>query len=201
MPSRNAKKTYDAHAYYHVYNRGVDKRVIFHDDEDYDYFLQLIARYLDQPSADKSGRQYDWLGDDIEVIAYCLMPNHFHLLLYQIDPEAMTKLLRAVSGSYTVYYNKKYDRSGALFQGVYRASHIDNEAYLQYITRYIHLNPKRPFRYRWSSLGDFIGKSYHPWLKSNGVVGQSASEQRRYYAYMQSWDAPEDEMLEYLADH
>ena len=209
MPSRNSKKTYDAPAYYHVYNRGVDRRIIFHDEIDYNFFISLLKRYLDQPSLDKNGREYEWLGGDIEVVAYCLMPNHFHMMIYQTDPEAMTKLLRAVSGSYTVYYNKKYDRSGTLFQGVYRASCIGNEAYFLHITRYIHLNPKHPYDYSWSSLKEYLGVRKQNWVHFDRVLRPSPEDHKRYEIFVRDWkadshnnnDSEMKHLRELLADH
>lgn len=108
MPSRNIVKLYDVNTYYHIYNRGIEKRKIFLDGEDYAVFLNLLKRYLDkEPVKDSKGREYFWLANDLQVVAFCLMPNHFHILLYQIEKDAMTKLLRAVCTSYTTYFNKK----------------------------------------------------------------------------------------------
>ena len=80
MPNRNIVKLYDADSYYHVYNRGVDKRDIFLDDQDCAVFLGLLKRHLDKkPYIGSQGRNYEWLVNDIEIVAFCLMPNHFHL--------------------------------------------------------------------------------------------------------------------------
>lgn len=143
MASRNALKVDIAEQYYHVYNRGVNKGVIFQDADDYRVFLNLLKRYLDK------GHQNDvhkspvhTLNGKIEINAYCLMPNHFHLLIYQLEEGSMKKLIQSVCSSYTAYFNKKYSRVGHLFQGVYKASLISTDAYVQHISRYIHLNPK-----------------------------------------------------------
>ena len=162
MPNKNTVKFYDIDAYYHVYNRGVEKRKIFIDDEDYSVFLNLFKRYLDdKPSVDEKGREYDLLMEDVELTAFCLMPNHFHLLLYQLESDGITKLLRAVCSTYTTYFNKKYDRVGPLFQGIFKASRICDESYLLHVVDYIHLNPTEFMSWKWSSL------SY--WLLKDGI--------------------------------
>lgn len=178
MPSRNRDKVYIEESFYHVYNRGVNKRRIFMDDKDYRVFLNLLKRYLDlQPTIDSRGREYPWLRGDIEVVSYCLMPNHIHLLVYVIEPTSMTRLLQAVSTSYSLYFNKKYKRVGHLFQERYKASRITNDSYLMHITRYIHLNPKNWRKWPFSSLDNFIGNKYSSWVQPERVLELFADEQ------------------------
>lgn len=86
------------------------------------------------------------------------MPNHFHLLIYIHQEEAATKFLRAVCGAYTIFYNKKYNRVGPLFQGTYKASLIDRDDYLLYITRYIHRNPTDYKEWKYSSTHVYLDK-------------------------------------------
>jgi putative transposase len=171
MPSRNRLKIYVPEGYYHIYNRGVEKRLIFQDDADYQVFLNLLKRYLDgAPHKDASGRQYEWLHDRLELLAYCLLPNHYHLLIYVHDELAMTRLLRGAITSYTGYFNKKYQRVGPLFQDRYKASHILNDAYLQHISRYIHLNPKDWQQWEYSSLPYYLGHKKAGWLQPQRML-------------------------------
>ena len=201
MPSRNSKKIYDINAYYHVYNRGTDKRVIFRDEADYEMFINLLRRYVgNEVARDRSGREYDWYGDVLQVAAFCLMPNHFHILIYQTDAAAMTAVLRAVCGSYTVYFNKRYNRSGTLFQGVYRASHITTESYLLHITRYIHRNPDRALEYRWSSIANYIGGGGYSWVNSELLVDDSAQAHKQYREFMISSTEKPDDFKSILAN-
>lgn len=164
MPIKNTVKRYDAPAYYHVYNRGGGGAPIFRDDADRVKFLGLIARHLDQGdvSCRSDGQPYEKYG--LEIVAYCLMGNHFHLLIYQWDPEALTKFMRSVATAYTMYFNRKYRRQGHLFQSIYKASQIDTEEYLLHITRYIHMNPRRYLRYKWSSIAQYLGAPAPDWL-------------------------------------
>jgi len=171
MPSRNRIKVYVPESYYHVYNRGINKRVIFKDDQDYAVFLNLLKRYLsNQQTEDKTGRLYDKFNDRIELLAFCFMPNHFHLLLYQKDENAMTALMRRISTSYTGYFNKKHRRSGPLFQERFKASRISNDEYLQHVSRYMHLNPQDYKRWNYSSLKYYMGRNQAEWVKPDKIL-------------------------------
>lgn len=167
MPSRNVVKKYDVNAYYHVYNRGVDKRAVFIDDQDYSTFLSLLKRYLDASNKDTyRGFCYISLAGKVEIVAFCLMPNHFHLLLYQIEIDAITILMRSVCTSYSTYFNKKYKRVGSLFQGIFKAVRVENDGYLQYLSRYIHRNPSSYLSWEWSSLQYWLGDKRASWINN-----------------------------------
>lgn len=199
MPSRNTVKHYDTNTYYHVYNRGVAKRTIFLDDEDYAVFAHLLKRYLsNEPERDNSGREYVRLTDEVQLVAFCLMPNHFHMLLYQVEPKAITTLIRAVAASYTRYFNKKYDRVGGLFQGIFKAKRVGNDTYLEHITRYIHLNPKDYLGWRWSSLGSYLGKDRIDWVHPEFVI--DTTKPRKYLEFVEDYVDYKDMMSE-IEDH
>lgn len=170
MPSRNVLKIDMPDSYYHVYARGHGKQKIFRDEEDFEYFLSLFARHLsNQPTLNISGRSYVHLQDDISLLCYCLMNNHFHLLLYQKQVGAMSQLMRSIMTSYSMYFNKKYQSSGALFESRYKASRISSESYLLHISRYIHLNPKDWMAYPYSSIHSYyLGAP--EWLQPEPVV-------------------------------
>ena len=124
MPSKNSIKTYVEGGVYHVYNRGVNKQNIFVDDEDYSYFLTLLERYLiDGKISGYSNSFYNKIG----LYSFCLMPSHIHLVLEQVERVNMTGFVRALSISYVMYINKKYQRVGHLFQDKYKARLITNE--------------------------------------------------------------------------
>src|SRR5690606_13474939 len=126
MPAKSAVKIYDVPAYYHVYNRAAGGCDIFLDVQDRQKFLPFLRLHLDlnDTSRKTDGQEYDKYS--VELVAYCLMSSHFHLLLYQEDdPRAITCLMRSVATAYTMYFNRKYKTSGHLFQGVFRASRIE----------------------------------------------------------------------------
>jgi len=171
MPSRNVVKIDIPNTFYHVYARGHNKGLIFRDDEDYRVFLNLLKRYLDIVIRnDSSGRPYANLYGQIELNCYCLMPNHFHLLLYQINEHAMTQLMRFVMTGYSRYFNKKYELSGALFETTYKASIISQDKYLTHISRYIHINPKDWRTYKYSSLTYYLAKTPPEWLQTKRII-------------------------------
>lgn len=167
MPTKHVVKEFDAPAFYHVYNRASGERLLFRDDLDRTYFLQLLQKHLLENEAPAEiVRVYD-----IEIVAYCLMGTHFHLLLYQeADPEAITGYMRSVSTAYSMYYNRKYRSKGHVFQSSYRASRITNEAYLAHISRYIHLNPRSYLRYKWSSYQEYVGRSQRDIIHPERVI-------------------------------
>lgn len=188
MPSRHLQKIYAVDAYYHVFNRGVGKRIIFKEDEDYSVFLNLLKRYLGlEPVKDKMGREYPWYHKQIELLAFCLMPNHFHLLVFQKDAMAMSKLMRSLCTAYTMYFNKKYKRVGHLFQDRFKASMISNDAYLQHITRYIHLNPQDYKNWQFSSLPYYFGYKQATWLNPQLILGLFEGES--YSSFLEDYES------------
>lgn len=185
-------------SYYHVYNRGVEKRVVFLDGSDYEVFLNLLKRYLtSEEVTDNKGRIYANYYGQVELLAFCLMPNHYHLLFYVIDEEALPQLLHAVNGSYVRYFNEKYKRVGPLFQDRYKASQIFNESYLTHISRYIHLNPRDWRHWSYSSLPYYIGDAEADWVipdRSKDLVSDYLKFVEDYEDYKATLDAAKLEM-------
>lgn len=171
MPSRNVTKEQVSNSYYHVYARGSNKQKIFLEAADYKYFLNLFERYLsDKPAISKTGEPYPYFKDHVELLAYCLMSNHFHLLVYQRDIPYLEKLMRSIMTSYSRYFNLKYRRTGSLFESRYKAARIDHDAYLQHVSRYIHLNPRLWKTYRYSSLRYYRDGLEPMWLRTDKVL-------------------------------
>lgn len=173
MPSRNVQKPDVADSYYHVYARGASKQPIFLEPADYDYFISLFSRYLSsKPKQDKLGINYPHLYGRIELLSYCLMSNHFHLLIYQYEQGSMSQLMRSIMTSYSRYFNFKYKRTGSLYEDTYKASLINADSYLTHISRYIHLNPRYWQRYRYSSIRNYIDNRDDEWLLKDKVMEQ-----------------------------
>ena len=171
MPSRNVIKIDVEQSYYHVYARGHGRQPIFRDDEDYRVFLGLLKRHLSVDEVtDKYSKPYPHLRGQIELLCYCLMENHLHLLLYQSEKGAMSRLMRGVMTSYSTYFNKKYDTSGALFESRYKASRISSDEYLMHISRYIHLNPSDWRAYPYSSISAYFGIGQSEWLQQDRII-------------------------------
>lgn len=190
MPSRNIVRSYAPHSYYHLYNRGVAKQAIFHDAADKKQFLKILARHLDPEnvSTKSDGTTYRKFDTELELLCYCLMGNHFHLLFYMKDDTNSLKVfMQSVLTAYTMYFNKKYKRVGTLFQGVFKASRVLNEPYLVHISRYIHLNPRRYKTYFYSSLAYYTGAAIPPsWVKPGRILGLFEGES--YLEFLEDYE-------------
>ncbi len=175
MPAKNTLKTYVENGYYHLYNRGVEKRIIFKDQKDYSTFLHLLKNYLTQnPLSPFSKRT---LYGRIELLAFCLMPNHFHLLVKQFDKNAMADFMRRLCTAYSMYFNHKYKRTGTLFESRYKASLIDQNELLLHLSRYLHQNPANLLKrgrklndYWYSSYPHYLGSVEQDWLKTGEIL-------------------------------
>lgn len=195
MPARNTIREYDAPAYYHVYNRGAGRMAIFQDSQDKSRFLSLLERYLSDEDDNKLYPTYD-----LELLAYCVMSNHFHLLIYHgADPTAITQLMRSVATAYSMYYNRKYKSYGHVFQGVFKSSRITNESYLQHISRYIHLNPETYITYKWSSLPYYLGAQTPDWLNPERLLDMSPTDYAKFLEDYSDRRAVLKEIKEHLA--
>lgn len=186
MPPKNKTKIYGENVFYHAYNRGYNKQTIFRDGHDYKTFLYLIRKYLEPGFQEKrftpKGEEYfvepNHIYNEVDLVAYCLMPNHFHLLVFQKSLAGMTKLLSRVSSNYSTYYNKKYQSQGSPFQDTYKAVIIKTEEQLIHLSRYIHLNPIElvkdgpPETWPYSSYSAYLDPEKKPtWLKPEVVLG------------------------------
>lgn len=198
MPKRNSVKTYGVDQYYHVYNRGANKQDIFLEPEDRFYFLSLLKRHLStDPDTDSHKRLFTKFDNEIELIAFCLMPNHFHLLCYLKEPEGLIHLMRSIMTSYTMYFNKKYHRSGGLYEGVFLASRITNDGYLWHVSRYIHLNPLdiglKFESYAYSSIDYFTSNKHASWIHTEKLV-QTDEERKQYLEFVSDYETMHQDM-------
>lgn len=136
---------------YHIYNRGVEKRDVFTNEKDYFRFIHCLFEFNDTAPAVNLGFHLSksLLKSDfnrpremlVDILCYCLMPNHYHLLIKQHMDRGITEFMRKLGTGYTNYFNLKYDRVGSLFQGKFKAVHVSKEAHFLYLPHYIHLNP------------------------------------------------------------
>lgn len=188
MPSKNTIRVFIRDGIYHIYNRGVEKREIFLDEQDYKMFLYFLKRYLlplDDPLW-RSDLHKEWnpdprwrsdLHSQIQLWCDSLMPNHFHLLLKQLAERAIAEFMRRISNSYTRYFNEKYKRVGVLFQSRYKAVLVENEFYLLHLSRYIHANPRELFKniedfrkYSYSSYLGYLGERQIKWIHPEEIL-------------------------------
>ena len=145
------KQSFASGEYYHLYNRGTEKRVIFMNKKDYEHFLFLMyvcnttrsieLRYI--------GKNFDRKEIIVGIGAYCLMPNHFHILIREKTDGGISKYMLKLLTSYTMYFNKKYKRTGKLYEGKFKSNHVSGDNYLKYLYSYIHLNPAKLIDKNW----------------------------------------------------
>lgn len=208
MPAKNTIKQFVENGYYHVYNRGVEKRNIFQDPQDYAVFLKYLKKYLDPDLGSDPLWKRKSLAQEIDLLAFCLMPNHFHLLLKQSTINGITKLMRAVCTNYVMYFNVKYQRVGGLFQGKYKAALVLDDAYLLHVSRYIHLNPyigSDPLvDYPYSSYKNYLGQRHSSWVKSEEMLAFFKSAQktsfRDYLSYQSFVEDYKEDASEILGE-
>lgn len=169
-------KIFGSGMYYHVYNRGNLKENIYHDKQDYLFFLNRLKQNI---YPDENNKSRNPLGSNLfSLICYCLMPNHFHLLIKQLDEVPLSKLMLRLCTSYSKYRNLKYDKVGHVFQDQYKQVIIDGNEYLLWLSSYIHLNPvkagivKYPYEYRWSSFSEYLGKGDFELCQKDIVLDQ-----------------------------
>lgn len=142
---------------YHVFNRGVDKRNIFLDQNDVERFFQSMQIFN---STQLTGSLYEenFRHDKtrkplVKFVAYNLLSNHFHFILKQVEEDGISKFMKRLQGGYSWYFNNKYKRSGSLFQGPFKSLHLDSNEYLLHVSVYVNLNDKQK-----NQLGDQVAK-------------------------------------------
>ena len=206
---------------YHIFNRGVERRRIFTSSSEYQRFTNLLAYYRFDPVPTRfsqlhlqpatvqnallhqleKSREYG-----VSVLAYCLMPNHFHCIVRQEKPRGITRFVANISNGYTKYFNTKHDRVGPLLQGTFKAVHVETTEQLIHLSRYVHINPVVSFvisqeqldLYEWSSLSQYVGKKQGicdtQWVKE----WMKTSEGYRKFVYDQIAYAKELEKIKHL---
>lgn len=210
---------------FHTLNRGVDKRQIFLNDQDRFRFVHDLFEFNDGNLANNTARNsrggnsvtlVDFASRPVErkprkllvdILAFCLMGNHYHLLLSPRVEGSLVKFMRKLNIGYAKYFNEKYKRSGALFEGRYKSVHIQSHAHFLHMPYYIHLNPldlcapewrERKIRnynrainflesYRWSSFLDYVGETNFPSVTSRSFLQRFFSGPKQYRRETYNW--------------
>jgi len=174
---------------YHLYNRGVNRQPIFFDAGNWDYFIARMRHYF-RP-------------DLIEVLAYCLMPNHYHLLVHLKHGELSRRVMHPFSVSYSKAVNRGQGRVGPLFQGPFKGKMVDKDEYLTHLSRYIHLNPvlaglvAHPDEWVYSSYLDYVGRRDGPLTRPDFILSFFPSP-GAYAEYVESYCQADREVVEHL---
>ncbi|MBI5613718.1 transposase [Candidatus Gottesmanbacteria bacterium] len=215
MPAKNSIKEYSSNSYYHLYNRGVEKRIIFDDSKDYNVFLLYLRQYLlpkdeaglsaiieDESSTQEEKNEARKLlrlnnfSDSISLSAYCFMPNHFHLLIYQTDDRSIDRFMNSLFTRYTMYFNSRHKRVGPLFQGLYKAVLVSSDEQLQHVTRYIHRNPSAILvpqysslkAYPYSSYAEYVGFKHSEWVDTEKILAFFSGSRQKYEQFVEEKD-------------
>lgn len=158
--------------YYHLYNRGNSKQKIFHDEEDHKRFVGLlyVCNQKENFKSDDLKKDQGLLNIKVEdpivaIGAYTLMPNHFHILITGLEDVSISKFMQKLTTAYVMYYNKKYKRTGSLFEGKFKSEYLGSDNYLKYIYSYIHLNPLKLIDKDWKEIGLMSKKNSWIFLK------------------------------------
>jgi REP element-mobilizing transposase RayT len=185
MPYRKIK--FQTGQTYHIYNRGINRQRIFFRDENWSYFIQRLRHYFTP--------------ELIDILAYCLMPTHYHLMVTLKTDDLGTRLMQPFSVSYTKAINRQQERVGPLFQGPFRAVWVDEDSYMMHLSRYIHLNPvtaglvTRPEDWAFSSYRDYVGLRDGTLPVIDVVLSQFPSRQA-YREFVESYQ--EDRVIDHL---
>ena len=191
---------------YHVYNRGVEKRDVFLDEGDYFRFVHHLYElndskpvrnvhyFLNHKTGNVEARKLFGIQERdvlVEILVFTLMPNHFHLMLRQVQENGIVRFMQKLGTGYAMYFNKKYERVGCLFQGPFKAVHITEESHLIHLPHYIYANPlqlnnngvnsvKYLESYKWSSFPDYIGIRNFPRVTERGFLLDIFGGEDRY---------------------
>jgi len=186
MPYKNRIKIHKPDILYHIYGRGINHCELFSDHEDYIFFIYLLKKYLTKDFKESriiAKKEVEIPANSVygqmELYAYCLMPNHFHFLCKNLVDYGITEFSKRILSVYSGYFNEKIGREGSLIQGSFRAVPIISESQLIHVGRYIHLNPykseivKESSEYKYSSLQNYINNRELPWLNLHPTLVQS----------------------------
>lgn len=208
--------------FYHIYNRGVDKRDIFLESSDYTRFMQYLleCNSLDHITnikrrVGKNSAKGTILNKIVEIICFILIPNHFHFILRQLVNNGISKFMQKLETGHAMYFNKKYERTGRLYEGHFKPKLIGTDEYMMHLSSYIHLNcigliepdwkeqgvkdwgkaNKFLETYKWSSYLDYIGKQNFPDIINKGPLQEYFKTPEGYKKYVQSWKAKDIDIL------
>lgn len=205
MPSKYIVRNF-SEGTYHIYNKSIDE-FMFQDSDDYKTFLFYIYVYLRPIKNVKQAYpklpfrlEINNLSAEIDAFSYCLLPDHYHLLLRQVNKDSIPKLMKQLSNAYTEYYNKKYNRKGRLMHGRYRAAAVENDSQIIELSRLIHYHPQishdiNPINYEWSSLREYLDNSLDTFCNKRLILSFYSSV-KQYKDYVLSTGNEIDKVIE-----
>ncbi|PIR58116.1 MAG: hypothetical protein COU71_00395 [Parcubacteria group bacterium CG10_big_fil_rev_8_21_14_0_10_38_31] len=211
-------KNFSTGNYYHIYTRGTEKRKIFIDKQDYQRFLILLhlcnnSEPVDIRALFRKGLTFAEIMNIkkeaplVDIGAYCLMTNHIHLLIKSKDADGIPRFMQKLCTAYTMYFNKKYKRTGRLFESTFKSNFIDSDEYLKYMFAYIHLNPIKLIDLHWKEKGvknleeakkflnNYLWSSYSSYIDNQNNSILDKREFPRYFNTKKEFDDFIDDWL------
>lgn len=181
----NRRGTIAVGEYYHIFNRGVDRKKIFHRSSDFARFRDSLFFFNTEKPAwlvnDLRQVEGDYHPNDderlVDIIAYCINPNHFHIIVKENKEGGLAAFMKKVSTGYAMYYNKKNMRSGVLFQGRFKSVHIPSSDLLLYVSAYVNCNSQihggvDAMAYPWCSFSEYVGIGAKEFCQKESILGQ-----------------------------
>ena len=185
-------KNFSKGNFYHVYNRGNHYQDIFLDNQDYDNFLKRL-KILIQKEINYSKHRKGSISltpppeGSFEVLSYCLLHNHFHMILRQNGEFSIGELIAKLCASYVKYFNRKYSKVGNLFQDTFKAKMIETDSYLMILSSYIHNNPADAFNYKYSSLSEYVNEnSINNFCNTSAILSMFGNARESYKQFVLS---------------
>jgi len=201
--------------HYHILGRGNQKQVLYKNQSDYIRFMFLLLYFQSPESFTQIGRHVSFFKKKqdykvseekkklilsnrfVELVNFCIMPNHYHLTIYNKTDKGVSKYMQKVLNAYAKYFNTKYKQVGHVFQGPYKAVHIGDDTQLQYLSTYIHKNPKEIKgvdykKYNWSSYQDYVSENRWGSLLKHEIITESFDSKDDYKSFVKDSLAKED---------
>jgi len=232
MPAKYRLKTFEVGKIYHIYNRSLDEREVFGGGDEYELMERLLKQYLTEYVPAEDGRfkgekpyrirhkQEMVLKGKVDLVAYCLMPDHIHLLLAERESGAITRLLRRILTYYSMEYNRKRKRRGPVFLGTFKAAAVEGDELLKAVSRLIHLNPvvksirrfalvetiagSRLDEYRYSSYQDYVSGQKRDFVNSEPILnlfgGDNKESRQAYRNYVEKTQEKLEKTEELMMD-
>lgn len=191
-------KNFHINGFFHVYNRGHNRNLIFKEYKDYLFFLKRAKQILGLQELGMSRWMSPLPKGAFTILSYCLMPNHFHFLILQNTSIPISKFISKLCTSYGVYFNKKYENVGSVFQDRFKAKLVDDDAYLTHLSAYIHNNPKEPVKWPYSSLSDYIENRGDVLTDVSLILNMTGGTPMHYRKFLSDYDSSDQLQISHL---
>ncbi|OGN09668.1 MAG: hypothetical protein A3J46_01600 [Candidatus Yanofskybacteria bacterium RIFCSPHIGHO2_02_FULL_41_11] len=191
-------KNFHPNGFFHVYNRGHNKDLVFKDEEDYLFFIKRAKQILGLQKTGMSRWMNSLPEGSFSVLSYCLMPNHFHFLILQKTNLPISRFISKLCTSYSIYFNKKYENVGSVFQGRFKAKLVDSDLYLTYLSVYIHKNPKQPFKWPYSSMAGYIGMGRDSLVDKDLIIKMTGGTAKGYREFLDGYTNKDELQISHL---